>query len=26
VRHVLADLPPQPEAFAENRRHNLGQA
>jgi hypothetical protein len=26
VHHVLADLPPQPETFAENRRHNLGQA
>jgi len=25
VRYVLADLPAQPEAFAENRRHNLGQ-
>lgn len=24
VRFVLADLPPQPEAFAENRRRNLG--
>ena len=23
VDFVLADLPPQPEAFAENRRHNL---
>jgi glyoxylase-like metal-dependent hydrolase (beta-lactamase superfamily II) len=23
VRFVLADLPPQPEAFAENRRRNL---
>ena len=23
VRYVLADLPPQPEAFAENRRRNL---
>jgi len=26
VRFVLADLPPQPEAFAEHRRQNLGQA
>lgn len=26
VRFVLADLPPQPEAFAENRRRNLGWA
>jgi glyoxylase-like metal-dependent hydrolase (beta-lactamase superfamily II) len=25
VSYVLADLPPQPEAFAENRRHNLGR-
>jgi glyoxylase-like metal-dependent hydrolase (beta-lactamase superfamily II) len=25
VRYVLSDLPPQPEAFAENRRRNLGQ-
>jgi glyoxylase-like metal-dependent hydrolase (beta-lactamase superfamily II) len=25
VRFVLADLPPQPEAFAEHRRENLGQ-
>jgi len=25
VRFVLADLPPQPEAFAEHRRQNLGQ-
>lgn len=24
VRFVLEDLPPQPEAFAENRRRNLG--
>jgi hydroxyacylglutathione hydrolase len=24
VRYVLADLPPQPAAFAENRRRNLG--
>lgn len=24
IRFVLADLPPQPEAFAENRRKNLG--
>jgi hydroxyacylglutathione hydrolase len=24
VRFVLSDLPPQPEAFAENRRRNLG--
>ncbi len=24
VRFVLTDLPPQPEAFAENRRRNLG--
>ncbi|MGH7310958.1 MAG: MBL fold metallo-hydrolase, partial [Candidatus Rokuibacteriota bacterium] len=24
VRFVLADLPPQPPAFAENRRRNLG--
>jgi len=24
VRYVLEDLPPQPEAFAENRRRNLG--
>ena len=24
VRFVLADLPPQPEVFAENRRKNLG--
>ncbi|MBI1737435.1 MAG: MBL fold metallo-hydrolase, partial [Candidatus Rokubacteria bacterium] len=24
VRFVLADLPPQPETFAENRRRNLG--
>jgi hypothetical protein len=23
-RFVLADLPPQPAAFAENRRRNLG--
>jgi len=23
VQFVLADLPPQPEAFAENRRRNL---
>jgi glyoxylase-like metal-dependent hydrolase (beta-lactamase superfamily II) len=26
VRFVLADLPPQPEAFAENRRRNLAGA
>ena len=26
VRFVLEDLPPQPEAFAENRRRNLGWA
>ena len=26
VRYVLADLPAQPEAFAENRRKNLGEA
>ncbi len=26
VRFVLADLPPQPAAFAENRRKNLGEA
>jgi glyoxylase-like metal-dependent hydrolase (beta-lactamase superfamily II) len=26
VRHALADLPPQPPAFAENRRRNLGEA
>ena len=25
VRYVLADLPPQPETFAENRRLNLGR-
>ena len=25
VRFVLADLPPQPEMFAEHRRQNLGQ-
>ncbi len=25
VRYVLADLPPQPETFAENRRRNLGR-
>lgn len=25
VRFVLADLPPQPEAFAEHRHQNLGQ-
>ncbi len=25
VSYVLTDLPPQPEAFAENRRHNLGR-
>jgi glyoxylase-like metal-dependent hydrolase (beta-lactamase superfamily II) len=25
VRFVLADLPPQPDAFAEHRRQNLGQ-
>jgi hypothetical protein len=25
VRFILADLPPQPEAFAEHRRQNLGQ-
>lgn len=25
VRFVLADLPPQPDAFAEHRRENLGQ-
>jgi glyoxylase-like metal-dependent hydrolase (beta-lactamase superfamily II) len=25
VRFVLADLPPQPDAFVENRRHNLGR-
>ncbi|MGH7393839.1 MAG: MBL fold metallo-hydrolase, partial [Candidatus Rokuibacteriota bacterium] len=24
VRFVLADLPPQPPVFAENRRRNLG--
>jgi glyoxylase-like metal-dependent hydrolase (beta-lactamase superfamily II) len=24
VQYVLADLPPQPETFAENRRRNLG--
>ena len=24
IRYVLADLPPQPESFAQNRRHNLG--
>jgi hydroxyacylglutathione hydrolase len=26
VRFVLADLPPQPAEFAENRRRNLGEA
>jgi hydroxyacylglutathione hydrolase len=26
VRFVLADLPPQPTEFAENRRRNLGEA